>query len=308
MPGSERDSARGVLECLTPPPGASALPVFDRGWRSDAEGDPEPFLSYLGETVSDGWSTELETLHMAATSDHFIDVWTREAVIAALAPALPRGNELLADLGCSSGLLLADARSRWPRARLLGIDAETEGLGAAHMALPDVPFLHASIVDLPLSDASLDAAASVNVLEHVPDDELALREIRRVLRPGGRAVLVVPFNPGLYDFYDAHLHHERRYASSELADKARAAGLTPITTACLGSLLYPAFWAVKKRNRRRHPDPGAAERQRLVEESIARTRSSAAGGLAHRIERGLLRAGIRPSVGIRQLSVVERTA
>lgn len=297
-----------LLEHLRPPAGLAELPTFERGWRRDWSSGPEPFLSYLGEAASPGWSSELETLHMATTSDHFIDVWTREAVVAALAPSLHRGDELIADLGCSSGILLGEVRARWPRARLIGIDAEIEGLGAAHLALPEVPFVHASITDLPLEDASLDAAASVNVLEHVLDDELALRELRRVLRPGGRAVLVVPFNPGLYDYYDAHLHHERRYAAAELPDKARAAGLTPITTAGLGSLLYPAFWAVKKRNRRSHPDPDADQRQRLVEHSIARTRGSTAGSLAHRLERSLLRAGVRPQVGIRQLTVVERAA
>ena len=75
---------------------------------------------------------------------------------------------------------------------------------------------------LPFADASVAAAVSANLLEHVPDDERALAELRRVLRPGGRAVIVVPASPGVYDYYDRFLGHERRYARGELASKARA--------------------------------------------------------------------------------------
>ena len=52
---------------------------------------------------------------------------------------------------------------------------------------------HEDVTRLRLADASLDAVASLDVLEHVPDHVAALREFARVLRPGGRLVLSVPF-------------------------------------------------------------------------------------------------------------------
>ena len=54
---------------------------------------------------------------------------------------------------------------------------------------------HADVTALPFASASLDAVASLDVLEHVPDYALALREFARVLRPGGHLVLSVPFVP-----------------------------------------------------------------------------------------------------------------
>ncbi len=43
-------------------------------------------------------------------------------------------------------------------------------------------------------------------------------------------MVVVPANPRLYDYYDAHLRHERRYGRDELAERARDADLAPVAS------------------------------------------------------------------------------
>jgi SAM-dependent methyltransferase len=48
------------------------------------------------------------------------------------------------------------------------------------------------VVRMPFEDASFDIVLCSHVLEHVPDDRTAIAEIRRVLRPGGRAIIIVP--------------------------------------------------------------------------------------------------------------------
>lgn len=53
---------------------------------------------------------------------------------------------------------------------------------------------HADVTALAFEDASLDAVLSLDVLEHVPDYRLALRQFARILRPGGNCVLTVPFH------------------------------------------------------------------------------------------------------------------
>jgi SAM-dependent methyltransferase len=93
-----------------------------------------------------------------------------------------------------------------------------------------------------MRDHAVNAVLSANLLEHVPDDRRALGEIARILRPGGRAVIVVPANPRTYDYYERFLGHERRYDRGELAAKGCDAGLRVIEDAYLGSLIYPAFW------------------------------------------------------------------
>jgi SAM-dependent methyltransferase len=290
------DTLRQVLQ---PPPGGAELPAFSRGW------DPGgAFLSYVDQPQVN-WSDDLEALHEESSRDHFIDVWTRRSVLDALAPAIgPRAT--VADVGCSTGYLLEDLRAHHPGALLIGADLVPAGLRKAHAAVPDAALVLADVTRLPFADASLDAVASVNVLEHVADDTGALREIARVLRPGGLAVVVVPAGPGLYDYYDRMLGHERRYARGELPARAVAAGLQVVRDAHLGWTLYPAFWAKKKLNRVRHPDPSAAEVQRLVAGDIAGTEASRVGRAATALERRLLSRGVRAPLGIRDLVVLRR--
>jgi SAM-dependent methyltransferase len=262
-----------------------------------------PYLDYLAGDTAFNWSDDLEDLHENEGADHFLDEWTRRAVLDGL--ALGRvAAPLIVDIGCSSGALLRDLAREQPGAALLGIDVVPSGLRVAHQALPDVPLVRASALALPLADGSVDAIASLNVLEHLAEDELALAEMRRVLRPGGRAAIVVPAGPGLYDFYDRHLQHERRYARGELRAKAGRAGLRVQLDTHLGSGLYPAFWAVKKRNRRRQLAP---EREReLVARQIEGTKHSRAGRALCALEQRALRHGLRPPFGIRSFAVLER--
>lgn len=183
------------------------------------------------------WSQELEELHEQSSRTHFIDVWTRRAVLERLGPLPPAPTVI--DIGCSSGYLLADLSARLPDATLIGVDLVASGLRKAHGHVPDALLLQADVCALPLADECIDVAVSANLLEHVPDDERALGEIFRTLRPGARAVIVVPVDPSCYDYYDRLLGHERRYARGELARKARAVGLKVLQDARLGALLYP---------------------------------------------------------------------
>jgi SAM-dependent methyltransferase len=268
-------------------------------------GDPA-YLAYA-EGLDVNWSDELEILHEESSRDHFIDVWTRQAVSEPVLGALGRDGVVL-DAGCSTGYLLEDLRRACPDAQLIGVDLVAGGLRKAHALVPDATLLLADVCDLPIDDGAVDAVVSANLLEHVPDDVGALREFFRVLRPGGRAAIVVPAGPSTYDYYDRFLGHERRYANHEMARKAESAGFRVVGDHHIGSLLYPAFWAVKQRNRRKHPNPSAEEMQALVERDITRTGNSRLGAATVPVERALLRRGVSLPFGIRSLTVLERTA
>ncbi len=295
-------SAEAVLR---PPAGATSVPEFESGWKL-ADGTVVPFLSYVDDDAAVNWSDELEDLHEESSRDHFIDVWTRGAMLERLGP-VPADGQII-DLGCSTGYLLEDLAAAYPGRQLLGVDLVAPGLAKAHELIPTAWLLRADVCLLPLADSSVDAVVTANLLEHVPDDHGALGEILRVLKPGGRAVAVIPAGPGTYDYYDRFLGHERRYGKGELARKASEAGLEVLEDAHLGSILYPAFWVVKKRNRMRYDHLEGAELERKVAADIEGTQSSAFGALTCRAERRLLRRGVRIPFGVRGITVMRRPA
>jgi ubiquinone/menaquinone biosynthesis C-methylase UbiE len=284
-------------------PDGQQPPAFDRGWRR-TDGGVDPFLSYTTDDPVVNWSVELEELHQEASREHFLDVWTRQSLLAGLGqlPASP----VIVDLGCSSGYMLEDLYAAYPGSLLVGIDLVASGLRNAHHAVPEARLIQADACALPLESASVDALVSANLLEHVPDDRGALAELRRVLRPGGRGALVVPFGPSTYDYYDRFLGHERRYGRGELRAKAMQAGLEVISNGYLGSLLYPAFWLVKQRNRRAYEQLRAEALAARVANDIARTRTSRIAQLTARVERRLSALGMTLPFGIRCLTVVRR--
>ena len=103
-------------------------------------------------------------------------------MLGALGPQPP--DATIADLGCSTGYLLEDLQRTHPGATLIGVDLVPAGL-KAHELVPRARLLHADVCRLPIADASVDGIVSANLLEHVPNDRLALREAARILRPGG---------------------------------------------------------------------------------------------------------------------------
>jgi SAM-dependent methyltransferase len=79
-------------------------------------------------------------------------------------------------------------------------------------------------LDETVAGGVFDTIVCFNVLEHVADDEDALRRFRRLLVPGGRAALLVPAHPTLYGSIDSTVAHQRRYTKRDLASKLARAG------------------------------------------------------------------------------------
>jgi SAM-dependent methyltransferase len=74
----------------------------------------------------------------------------------------------------------------------------------------------ADVTDLPFGDEAFDAAVLGEVLEHVPDDAAALREVARVVRPDGLLALSVPADPARFGPSDRWAGHLRRYSREML--------------------------------------------------------------------------------------------
>jgi len=95
-----------------------------------------------------------------------------------------------------------------------------------------------------LAPASLDNVVMVNVLEHIEDDDAALRGIRRGLKPGGHLMIMVPGLPFLFSKMDVRLGHHRRYLSRPLQDILQAAGFQIISARYMDFIGILPWWLI----------------------------------------------------------------
>jgi SAM-dependent methyltransferase len=160
-----------------------------------------------------------------------------------------------------------------PQAFLIGSDYVRGPLEQLATKIPNVPLLQFNLVDCPLPDHCADAVVLLNVLEHIEDDAAAVRQLYRILKPGGVAVIEVPAGPRLYDVYDKLLLHFRRYSLKDLKLTFEAAGFRVVDDSHLGFFMYPGFWLVKQRNKR-FLSQKDAEQQQVVDRNIRETGSS----------------------------------
>lgn len=122
--------------------------------------------------------------------------WRRAAVDSL---SLVNGAALL-DLACGTGDVALEAARRVPGVRITGVDPSGKMLAIARdkarrAGLETIEFAPGSAEQLPFDDAAFDAATMAFGIRNVPDRPTALRELRRVLRPGGRLAILELVEP-----------------------------------------------------------------------------------------------------------------
>jgi arsenite methyltransferase len=117
---------------------------------------------------------------------------------------LKQGN-LVLDIGAGTGLIATGACARvGATGRVIALDVSRDALLTAQTAADDAGFANLQCLladghDLPFPDETFDAAFTRSVLIYLPMKEAAVRELYRVLRPGGRVSLFEPINSALSD-------------------------------------------------------------------------------------------------------------
>lgn len=230
-------------------------------------------LSY-GDSQS-AWSDELTAMHEAEASfSHPIDLASRALAARSIQILANRPSQLVLDIGCSSGFLIRDLQTRLPTLSIFGADYLLSVVMKAARSNPGIPFIQFDLRNCPLPDRCVDGVTALNVLEHIDDDFMALKEVYRILRPQGIAHVEVPAGPGCFDLYDEVLMHFRRYRLKDLAAMAQRVGFEVRSATHLGFLIYPAFRWVKLSNRARYSGLPLTAKQSVVKRHINTTGSS----------------------------------
>ncbi len=174
-----------------------------------------------------GFPVEVDEYRKLAEAEDVM--WYFHAVHGHVRRALQRtlpspGAAELLDAGCGTGGLITRLSALRPEWHWTGVDISPLACSWTRTR-GDFKVVEASLTGLPLASASFDAVTSVDVLYHIDDDEAALRELWRVLRPGGLVVINVPAYQWLWSYHDEAVHSVRRYGRAEVVAKLRAAGL-----------------------------------------------------------------------------------
>ena len=231
------------------------------------------------------WSEHLTELHEqeAGNGQHSIDIASRHLALGSFRKLANNDEAILLEVGCSSGYLLQDFQKYFPNLNIIGSDYLEKPLKKLSIHCPKIPLLQFDLQNCPLPDDSVDGVAALNVLEHIEKDELALKHLYRILKPGGVMHIEVPAGQNLYDIYDEYLLHHRRYSLMGIETKVEAAGFKILNSTHLGFSIYPAFWAVKKMNRRFLSNT-EEQKQKIVTKQIRQTKNNLLMKLALEIE------------------------
>jgi len=149
------------------------------------------------------------------------------------------------DVGCGTGgILLSLAHD----AAVVSVDYEELALRfCQEKGLRAV--VQGSALALPFAAGSFDGCVMFDVLEHVDDERALLAELRRVLRPGGRAVISVPAFQMLWSRHDETFQHRRRYRRGQLLARVRESGLAPEWCSYTNFFIFPPalLWRILRR-------------------------------------------------------------
>jgi SAM-dependent methyltransferase len=156
-----------------------------------------------------------------------------ERVIADL--RLPARARIL-DAGCGSGRNMVELARH---GTVTGMELSNTSVALAReRAAGEV--IEGSVLEMDFAPDSFDLAVSLDVIEHLDDDLAALRELRRVVAPGGSLLVTVPAYQWLWSRHDEINQHHRRYTRRTLQRVAEEAGWKQARTTYFNSLLLPA--------------------------------------------------------------------
>jgi SAM-dependent methyltransferase len=300
-------SDRDGLILTLPHPTDRSRTVRWNGEAFDLGGEAVRVLAY--DVAQSGWTEELTQLHeVAGGSEHFIDVASRSHALGEVEHSIHRLPSVVLEIGASSGFLLDELAQRLPGHVIVGSDYTRGTLETVARRTGGIPLVQFDVTQCPLDDEFADVVIALNVLEHIADDEAAVAQLFRIMRPGGTLVIEVPAGSSLFDVYDRALMHFRRYDMAGLVDLLRRAGFVIDRRSHLGFFLYPAFYLSKRLSQIRHRSAFPADEKKIVAGMISATRKSGPlPRLVMAIER-MLRPFVFFPVGIRCLVTCRKPA
>ncbi len=170
----------------------------------------------------------------------------RLSLISKWTSALPSDEVTLctfADVGCGSGAVGAAFKAH-TGANVIAVDVSADAREAARFR--GLQTLPGSATTLPFKNEELGGVLAFEVIEHVENDQEALREFHRVIKKNGDLFITVPAHQFLWSNHDILNHHFRRYSKGSLIELVSSAGFEVLSCRYWNSLLFPIFLCIRK--------------------------------------------------------------
>lgn len=175
-------------------------------------------------------------------SDHWWFLGRRQIVRALVLGNRPDRRCRILEMGCSGGQLIRQLQGDGYR-EVAGIDISPDAIALCRRAGLEAQVMDAQQLSLP--EASFDVITASDVLEHLADEQKALQEWGRVLRPGGLLVVFVPAFMFLWTAHDEANRHYRRYRRGGLCAALQAGGFVVERSAYWNAFLFPPIAAIR---------------------------------------------------------------
>lgn len=121
--------------------------------------------------------------------DYFPERWKGSKIQEFIETIRPYLKGKTCDVGCGEGYVTAEINKIVPTT---GLDISNDALRIARNLFPNIDFIQGDILNLPFKDNSFDTIVAVEFIEHVIDTKKMFSEFKRVLKPGGNLIMLVP--------------------------------------------------------------------------------------------------------------------
>jgi SAM-dependent methyltransferase len=185
--------------------------------------------------------------------DYWWFVARRRLARALLQAYLPKVSGRILDAGCGTGALLEELQSL---GSAVGVDVAFEALRLTRQR-GAFPIVQARLEALPFASETFQVAFALDVLEHLPDERPALRELYRVLQVSGYLIVSVPAYSWLWSKHDVALAHYRRYTARTLRMRLCEAGFRVRLLSPSVGVLLPVIALARWLDRLRPSAPAA---------------------------------------------------
>ena len=160
------------------------------------------------------------------------------------------------EVGCGTGYVLKEISNVLPTVRLVGSEIHHQGLRYALKRVLKAEFMQMDARNTPYYE-EFDSIGAFDVLEHIKEDELVIKQLHAALKPGGILLISVPQHPFLWSKSDEYACHIRRYTNDNLKKLLQERGFQVLKNTSFVFILLPLMYfsrIMNKRNKTFNPD------------------------------------------------------